>query len=144
MTRVAVVIDMPASEYRALTAFANRRGVQAHVLVEQLVQHALATSLPPPPPAPEPAPRVGPRRDTRGHRSAPKRSRAQMRSDRDQEFVGVLKLHGQGMNDRQIAAALGISAAVALDRRRQLRLPAQTRGRPKNTTTNAAPAAEKS
>ncbi|POH63617.1 MULTISPECIES: hypothetical protein [Cryobacterium] len=144
MSRVSIVLDLPAAEYRALTAFANRRGVQAHVLVEQLVQHALATSRPTPPPAPEPAPRVGPRRDTRGYRTAPKRSRAQMRSDRDEEFVGVSKLHGQGLNDRQIAAELGISTSVAMQRRQQLRLPAQTRGRPKDTTINAARAAEKS
>ena len=143
MSRMPLVIDLPAPEYRALTAFANRRGVQAHVLVEQLVQHALATSRPTSS-SPGPAPKAGSRRATTVHRTAPKRSRAKIRSDRDEQFVAVSKLHGRSLNDAQIAAELGISTETARQRRTQLKLPALTRGRPKKTTTNAAPAAEKS
>lgn len=140
MSRVSLVIDMPAPEYRALVAAASTRGVQAHVLVEQLVQHALRTSRPAPSPLPEPAPKP-----KYVPRPMPLRSRAMVQSDRDAQWVAVERLHGQGLNDSQIAAAVGIAAATVRRRRLQLKLPAVAGpGRPKRTSTNAAPAAEES
>ncbi|POH69381.1 hypothetical protein C3B59_05690 [Cryobacterium zongtaii] len=143
MSRVSIVLDLAAHEYRALAAIAGSRGVQSHVLIEQLVRHALNTSRPAPVPAPkseaqsQPKPKYVPR-------PMPKRSKAMIRTDRDEQFVAVSKLHGQGLSDGQIAAQLGINAAMARQRRLQLKLPAQGKPGRRPRTTNAAPAAEKS
>jgi DNA-binding NarL/FixJ family response regulator len=144
VSRVSLVLDLSASEYRALVAVANTRGIQAHVLVEQLVRHALTTYRPTPAPAPTPPPEPTPK-PKYVPKPMPKRSIAMIRSDRDEQFVAVTKLHGQGLNDVEIAARLGVSTGTVIRRRNQLHLPPQSKGgRPTRSTTNAAPAAEKS
>ncbi|TFD41729.1 hypothetical protein E3T37_03495 [Cryobacterium sp. TMT2-10] len=144
MNRVSIVLNLSAQEYRALATIAGNRGIQSHVLVEQLVRHALGAptrskpaSVPKPVAQPVPRPKYVSKR-------TPKRSRAMIRSDRDEQFVAVTKLHGRGLNDKQIAAELGYSLATVQRRRSQLKLPAQAQGRPKKTTTSAASAAETS
>ena len=133
MSRVSLGLDLSAAEYRALVAIATPRGVQTHVLVEQLVRHALKTSRPVVAPALTPAPTPKPKYVPK---PMPKRSIAMVRSDRDEQFVAVTKLHGQGLNDVEIAAQLGVSAGTVIRRRNQLHLPPQpNRGRPRKTTT---------
>jgi DNA-binding NarL/FixJ family response regulator len=148
VSRVSLVIDLSAPEYRALVAAATPRGVQAHVLVEQLVRRALTTSRPVPVTAPAPAPKPKPEPTPKSKyvpKPMPNRSIAMIRSDRDEQYVAVTKLHGQGLNDVEIAARLGVSTGTVIRRRNQLHLPPQPlSGRPKRITTNAAPAAEKS
>ncbi|MGY4859527.1 hypothetical protein [Cryobacterium sp. AP23] len=138
MSRVSIVLDLAAHEYRALAAIADNRGIQSHVLVEQLVRHALAT--PPKPrmqPAPIPEPVTSPKPKPKYvPKPMPKRSRAMIRRDRDEQFVSVAKLHGQGLTDGRIAAQLGVSAGTVFQRRNQLHLPPVTkRGRPRNAIT---------
>ncbi|TFD16205.1 hypothetical protein E3T26_04805 [Cryobacterium sp. TMT1-21] len=142
---MSIVLSLSAHEYRALAAIAGNRGVQSHVLVEQLVRHALGTpTMPKPAPVPKPVAQPVPRPKYVKSR-VPKRSRAVIRSERDEQFVAVAKLHSRGLNDQEVAAGLGITAATARRRRMQLQLPAQGKpGRPTRTPTSAASAAEKS
>lgn len=144
MTRVSLVIDLPTSDYRVLAAIAGRRGVQAHVLVERLVQHAITVTPIAPPPAPTPprapAPPPVPKRPP-----IERRSMSAIRAARDAQFVAVSKLHGQGLSDAEIAAELDMDVKTAWRRRTQLHLPPIGKpGRPKTTQPNAASAAEKS
>jgi hypothetical protein len=135
MSRVSIVLDMPAPEYRALVAVANTRGIQAHVLVEQLVHHALTTYRPTPASAPTPNPEPKPKPKYVPMPMA-NRSMAMIRSDRDEQLVTVAKLHGQGLSDGQIAARIVVSAGTVLARRRHLNLPpVGNRGRPRKTIT---------
>jgi DNA-binding NarL/FixJ family response regulator len=132
---VQVSVNLATSEYKALTLIANQRDIQAHVLVEQLIRHALVKNRP----APKPTTRYV-------SKPEPKRTPEKKRSDRDTQWVAVEKLHALGLNDTEIAATLGISSQTARRRRLQLHLPALTKpGRPKQTrNNNAATVAEMS
>lgn len=135
MSRVSIVLDLPASEYRALAAIAGHRGIQAHVLVEQLVRHALTTTSTVPTAR---APMAVAKPESKYvARPMPKLSKAIVRSDRDEQFVAVAKFHGEGMDDGQIAAAVGITRVMARRRRVLLKLPSLGKpGRPRRMTNN--------
>ncbi|MCU1408487.1 MAG: hypothetical protein JWM23_567 [Microbacteriaceae bacterium] len=127
---IQIPLSLPASQYRALTAIADRRGINAHTLIEQLVEHALTPRALTRPEVDRLAPR---RPSTPAKDPVPYKSTT--RSVRDQQFVMVLKLHGKGWSDREVAAALDISVETARHRRVQLKLAANGKaGRPRKNT----------
>jgi len=138
---VNLSLDLRDTDYRALTAIATQRGIQAHVLIEQLVKHALATSRPAP--TPKPVEVVKPKYKPK---PMPLRSKAMMRTDRDEQWVEVLRLHGLGYSDAEVARAMGITSEMARRRRIQLKLPplGKPGRRPRNENNKAATVAETS
>lgn len=109
MTRIVYTVPVPCEftkgEYRALARIATNKGTQVHTLIEAMVSRALRTAVVP---------------DTlRGPQvRKPKRQTTSVDIDR------LKALHTEGLNDLEIAAAMGFSRQwVGQKRREELKLP---------------------
>lgn len=111
--RVEVKLGLSVAEYRAVSAIANRRQINAHTLIEQLVAHALQTSS-------DTRKKPGPKPKGGG--------RPRLPVDMDQ----LRAMHADGATDAAIAAAFDVDQKTIRRRCAEVGLPANaTRGRPK-------------
>lgn len=100
---IPINVEFTTLEYRHLEAIATKRGIRAHILIEQLVRTALRPKV--------------------------KQRARHIAADRvaqyDAECARIAELHAEGLNDRQIAERLRIAVDNVHYRRRVvLKLPA--------------------
>ncbi|MGG7510410.1 hypothetical protein [Plantibacter sp. YIM 135249] len=110
--QVQVTLHLPAEQYRRVAAVATAKGVNAHSLIEHLVQAALT----PKPPTPRP-------------------STIHQQSDRvvvtEAMLDRIRELNAACCSDATMARVLGISKATVAVHRRRLGLPPRGKaGRP--------------